>query len=67
MESLGHQEPEQHQRGVQAVIQLPAGLFQCFIEKLSWEKLAEVGSEPVEVRVRKRVEGEWRAGALGSS
>ena len=67
MESLGHKEPEQHDRGVQAVIQLNPCLGLCFLEKLSWEKLAEVRSEAVEVGVRKRVEGELRARAFGSS
>jgi hypothetical protein len=67
VKSLGHEEPEQHQRGVQAVIQLNPSLFLCCFEKLNWEKLAEVRSEPAELGVRRRVEGELKANAFGSS
>jgi hypothetical protein len=67
VESLGDEEPKQDQWRVQAVIPLPTGLFQCLIEKLGWEKLAEVRSEPAEIGIRKRVEGEWRASAFASS
>jgi hypothetical protein len=64
---LKDQQPQDDLSGVQAVVALHAGLFQCFIEKLCGEKLLELRRKADKGGIRKRVEGELRALVFASS